>query len=244
MIHQQLSTFHSPSSELAHISIGHVKRYTHPWNFLMCRFSKFNAYTIYHLSWLSTTPRTMSFLTLPREIRDLVYHHMWADAVFQTVYQGRFGTYLIFAYYDNLEPPGYDPSVGLPLWLLTSQQLWKEGMERIYRRAGFRMICRQTSDRPFSALLHMDHARNLRLLFSPHNGNLHRPDFMHELHDVAFLRENRGIKLQLEVEEVHTMPFDCAVRNGTGRVVFLIITEHFYLIDGLISRHSFTSFKK
>ena len=78
-------------------------------------------------------------LTLPRELRDAIYHVLWQDTLDITfIRDSAFGFSASHeTEMQRLWRDYYGPSEGLPQWLLTNKLVLAEGLEELNRRATF-----------------------------------------------------------------------------------------------------------
>ena len=83
---------------------------------------------------MQSSPQNSSLLlTLPREIRDQIYHHLFHNTTF-TFDQSDFGITLWYG--PSIYAHGFSgPDSKIPQWLRVSKQVFSEAREQFYRRA-------------------------------------------------------------------------------------------------------------
>jgi hypothetical protein len=71
-----------------------------------------------------TRSRTFSFMNLPQELRDMVYHELWQQTPSVRIERSDSNLNLIYLLYGH---HWGGTTVGLPLWLLTSKAILEQG---------------------------------------------------------------------------------------------------------------------
>jgi hypothetical protein len=107
---------------------------------------------------------------LPRELRDMIFHHLWtvapiiAPGASKDERQDRAGYYIAYA---SISPTSYNiiEQSSLPLWLLISRSFLAEGLKTLQARGTWVLACawQQFPERWETGLLAFATARNLCL---------------------------------------------------------------------------------
>jgi hypothetical protein len=124
-------------------------------------------------------PDNSRVMSLPREIRNIIFHDLWKLASVQKL---RFKGDLVKLYYDTADPSQQLYTRGLPIWLLTNKAFLLEGMEQFhlkttssfapshihlspdaYAMRPFRPFVRNATGLPDNKLLNISTVRELTL---------------------------------------------------------------------------------
>ncbi|KAF2796464.1 hypothetical protein K505DRAFT_335149 [Melanomma pulvis-pyrius CBS 109.77] len=111
-----------------------------------------------------STRHVFAFFSLSREIRDEIYRYLWDDTFICFCYPGLTvgATYDHISLSPRLSQVSERDSSGLPCWLLSTKQMFKEGLTEFYLGAEFFPIPMDgVKGHFFSQILSLDRARRI-----------------------------------------------------------------------------------
>jgi hypothetical protein len=115
-----------------------------------------------------TTLNTFDFFNLPRELRDLIYHHLFLSTPHIIQCFGIERMYLSLVYRPFFTPtdltiPFYHPTRSSPTWLLTNKTLLYEARAQFMRHAEWYFDSGEVQIRNWSSMLRMNLRRVKRM---------------------------------------------------------------------------------
>jgi hypothetical protein len=108
-----------------------------------------------------TTHLSKMLLTLPRELRNQIYHHLWSSVPARALSTGHTAWY--FCVPMPLSLLSNPIPVGLPSWLPTSRAMLQEGLEQFHIHGAIQTDLTYDHDLTFPPLLSPSNARNVQV---------------------------------------------------------------------------------